>query len=29
MYLIEALKMRLLSIAGSFESPKRSILYNT
>ena len=29
MYLIETLKMRLLSIAGSFESPKRSILYNT
>ena len=24
MYLIEAFKMRLLSIAGGFESPKRS-----
>ena len=24
MYLIEAFKMRFLSIAGSFESPKRS-----
>ena len=29
MDLMEVLKMRSLSIAGSFESPKRSILYNT